>query len=252
MSYRYPGNALGSRPATRTFVLDPDQTLAQTFDDLQQGIRIDNLSFVWLYVEPLQRFVPPLRVGWRGNIMPGSRTITVRPVDSPTGQNPVDTGNPQTINIEIGTEPIDESEGTDATFTSTGTANITTGLEVYNSTHASSATPDTPENEDIIIALGADIGIRLRIIQLRMVSLAATRPTLWTEIQYNQFSSDEPFAYLGISPSMPTDWIIIPDNGIFVPYSAADNGCKLVMRNRCDQADQAFRLLFGYHRVQSV
>jgi hypothetical protein len=255
MGMRYGGVAPGTRPYSQTFVLSPAASngvlLNQTFDDAAQSIRIDNLSFVWLYVEPLQRFVPPLRVGWRANITPSTATVTISQVDSPTGQNPVDTGNEQTINVEISNELTSDSEGADTTFTSTGTANIATALEVNNQAFTSDASADTTLEEDASIDVGVGIGLRLRIIQMRIISLAGSIPTMWVEVNRSS-GGDEPFAYLGVSASMPTDWIILPDNGIYLPYDAGIPGCELFIRQRSSVGGKQFRMLFGYHSVVSA
>lgn len=59
------------------------KTLNADFD--VASIAVDNPTGCWLLVEPLERYIPPNRIGWRANLSPTAKTITIRFVDAPTG-----------------------------------------------------------------------------------------------------------------------------------------------------------------------
>lgn len=73
----------------------------QTFDDLQRGIQVDNLSQEWLYVAtPLGEYVPPLTLGWSAPLIPAQRTVRVSSVAGPSGGISSDgAGSPYVVHV---------------------------------------------------------------------------------------------------------------------------------------------------------
>lgn len=315
MTYSFPGVRPGSRPASETFVITPVEILDKQFDDMQQGIRIDNLSYVWLYVEPLRRFVPPLRLGWRSSIMPASRAIRVTPLPSPTGQTPIGQGGH--INIEVSTFSVGDSEGSDTSYlpewgalvgastggpafqlnayqndafqttessagsgggggggdgggdaydfswvpqapetpetelhTTTGNSVVANDIETYNVEIETAQMANTTSQHNVSFLAAADTSIRLRIMQLKYIALGGNPPLAWVEVHTEQ-GGGNPIAYLGVSPGMPTDWIIIPDSGVLLPYDITIPGISLFLKARADKSRVNLRLLFGYHPVET-
>lgn len=272
---QFPGLPPGQRPTSQTFVITPADVLDQQFDDFQQGIRIDNLSYVWLYVEPLRRYVPPLRIGWTASIKPASRNIRVTPLPSPTGQAPLGTGGH--INVETTTYLVAESVGSDTSYMpewgsptdndtpwvpespepseielhiTTGASTVVNDIETYNVEIETSGTANTTTTHDVSFDAGTDTSIRLRIMQMKYIALGGNPPLAWVEVHSAQDGTN-PFAYLGVSAAMPTDWIIIPDSGVLLPYDGTIPGISLFLRARSDKTNVNLRLLFGYHPVAS-
>lgn len=74
------------------------KTLNADFD--VASIAVDNPTGCWLLVEPLQRYIPPNRIGWRANLSPTAKTIVIRFVDAPTdGVTSVSVGGPVIITV---------------------------------------------------------------------------------------------------------------------------------------------------------
>jgi len=79
---------------------------------LAAAVEIDNPSDMWLYVQPISRYVPPQTLGWVGIIEPSSRNIRINYVNAPTGGvASAATGGP--IVVIVHETPIASSNGAD-------------------------------------------------------------------------------------------------------------------------------------------
>lgn len=69
-----------------SYPVGPVGTLQQVSQDWQIArVSIDNPSGLWLYLSPVDRWVPPQTIGWVVNIYPTTTMLTIGYVDAPAG-----------------------------------------------------------------------------------------------------------------------------------------------------------------------
>jgi hypothetical protein len=92
------------------YILSLGVNLDATLEYRIRGIRIDNLSHSWLLLRDLNRYVPPLTMGWQSIMLTPSTRIRVEFANAPpggiasaqTGENPV---------VEVYGWPVPEKAG---------------------------------------------------------------------------------------------------------------------------------------------
>lgn len=230
---------LGGVQETSRFELAPGVDFEQSFDDLQQGIRVDNLSTGWLFCDTVKRFIPPLTFGWKAPIHPASRRIVIRSVSAPITRGDVLSIAGDTSYIEITTFPMDESEGVNYGNTSDITTPSLLVAQRQRTTNAAANTSNTDWLVQQPIIPGRPANIRIVWVAVRLQSLANPAP-IW--VNFFMFNSGMNIANLGLSAEMPGQTVMFTLGGIVPPGPD-----ELWIEHRGGSASRTFQAMVGYY-----
>lgn len=252
---RFAGVRPGSRDERQVYTLAVGASLDRTFDDLQQGIYIDNLTNQWLYVSGVERYVTPMTPGWSAAIMPASRVVRVRPVDPPTGV-PVLGPTDGQVTIAVTTALAADSPGQAYQFPSAGTQayQATFGgpahLHTYEFDVTTNAVANTTTVEDVFWLNPPNGAVLAKFISMKLIFLPnPTLDIMWCRVFHSTVAADGKTLYmaqLGVSPSQPAMQVNFPEPGIFV-RSATSSALRIEHRSML--ANRRFDLVLGYNLI---
>lgn len=194
-------------------------------------IRIDNLSNQWYFIPgSIQRYCPPLTLGWYTRIVPSANRVQINAVAAPSGGVQ---SQPTGANVSIWTYDDDPQWASQFYGPSGGIPISPSGIQIPRSTITlaitTDPTPDTQIQTTLLAAPG--VGLRYRAFGASIRKIHTTPAALMSAV-YGVFSSTAAFSgflYLGCGANVPTDHEFLGDVG----YPMTDN-LPVVINHRAD------------------